>query len=109
MNIALLGLTVLMFVTYGHVSNNIEKYGNAGNLVARTIVLISGTFLGASSAFLFLESVADPTWAFGSGFVFGPLLAVSACFYMVAGIFFPLAQVRGLLRYTFRIRFNDDI
>lgn len=100
-------LLLLLVAIYSHVSNNIEKYGNSGNLLSRTIVLIFGLFFGAGGVFLFLKSVADPTWAFGSGFVLGPLLAVAATFYLVVGTFFPLEQVRGLLRYSFRQKPND--
>ena len=111
MNIALLRLTLLLvlFFLYSHVSNNVEKYGNSGNLVSRAIILILGLIFGAAGAYIFLENVAEPTWAFGSGFILGPLLAVAACVYLVVGALFPLQQVRGMLRYSFRHKLDDDI
>ena len=109
MSIALLGLLLVLLVLYAHVSNNVDRYGNSGNLVSRAIILISGLIFGAGGTFLFLENVDEPTWAFGSGFILGPLLAVAACFYLVVGTFFPLQQVRDLLRYSFRHKLNDDI
>jgi hypothetical protein len=110
-SIALLRLTLLLvlFFLYAHISNNVERYGNSGNLVSRAIILILGLIFGAGGAFLFLENVAEPTWAFGSGFLLGPLFAVAACIYLVVGTLFPLQQVRGLLRYSFRHKLDDDI
>ena len=98
-----------MLVLYAHVSNNIEKYGNSGNFVARAIILISGLVFGSGAAFVFLKNIADPSWAFGSGFLVGPLFAVAACIYLIVGALFPLQQVRGLLRYSFRHKLNDEI
>lgn len=109
MSILLLGVTLLLGTLYAHFSSNVEKYGNSGNLLSRTIVLFSGLVFGAGGTILLRNSIADPTWALGSGFVVGPLLAVAATVYLVVAIFFPLEQVRGLLRYSFRHKFNDDI
>lgn len=108
MSIGLLGLLIVLLLLYGHVSNNVEKYGNSGNLVSRTIILFWGLVFGAGGAFLFLKSVAEPTWAFGSGFIFGPLFAVAACVYLLVGTLCPLEVVRGLLRYSFRHKFGDE-
>ena len=109
MSIALLGLTLVLLILYAHVSINVERYANSGNLVSRAIILVMGLFMGAGGAFLFLESVAEPSWAFGAGFLIGPLLAVGAFFYLVVALFFPLQQVRGLLRYSFRHKLTDSI
>lgn len=109
MSIALLSVTIVLFSLYAHVSNNVERYATSGNLASRAIILISGLIFGAVGAILFLENVAEPTWAFGSGFVLGPLLAVAACVYLLVGALFPLQQVQGLLRYSFRHKLNDDI
>ena len=109
MSIAFLAVPIVMLVLYAHVSNNIEKYGNSGNFVARAIILISGLVFGSVAAFVFLKNIADPSWAFGSGFLVGPLFAVAACIYLIVGALFPLQQVRGLLRYSFRHKLNDEI
>ena len=109
MRIAFFAVPIMVLILYAHVSNNIERYGNSGNFIARTIILFSGLVFGSVAGFLFLKNVADPGWAFGSGFLVGPLLAVAACIYLVVGVFFPLQQVRGLLRYSFRHKLYDDI
>lgn len=105
----LLGLTTVLVALYSHVANNVEKYANSGNRVARAIILISGFIFGALGALLFFENVAEPTWAYGSGFLLGPLLAIAACIYLVVGALFPLQEVRALLKYSFRHKLNDDI
>ena len=109
MRILFLVVPIVMIVLYAHVSNNLEKYGNSGNFVARAIILVLGLIFGGGAAFLFLKNVAEPGWAFGSGFVVGPLLAVAACVYLIVGAFFPLQQVRSLLRYSFRHKLQDNI
>jgi len=109
MSIAFLGLPIVVLVLYAHVSNNVEKYANSGNFVTRIIILMSGLILGSVAAFVFLKNVAEPSWAFGSGFLLGPLLAIAACVYLVVGAFLPSQQVRGLLRYSFRHKLDDDI
>ena len=86
MAILSVALSILMVVLIRHVSDNIETYANAGSLVVRSIILL-----------------------LGSGFVLGPLLAVMACVYVIAALFFPLEQVRGLLRYSFRHKLHDNI
>ena len=109
MSIAFLVVPIVMLVLYAHVSNNIERYGNSGNFVARAIILISGLVFGSVAVFLLLKNIADPSWAFGSGFLVGPLFAVAACIYLIVGALFPLQQVRGLLRYSFRHKLSDEI
>ncbi len=109
MNIAFFVLPIVVLILYAHVSNNIERYVNSGNLVARSIILVTGIAVGGTAAFLFFKNIAEPSWAFGSGFLLSPLLAVAACVYLVVGALFPLQQVRGLLRYSFRHKLNDDI
>jgi len=111
MSIALIGLTLLLvlFFLYAHVSTHVEKYANSGNIVSRVIILVIGLAMGAGGAFLFLRSVAEPSWALGVGFLLGPLLAVGACFYLVVALFFPLQQVRDLVRYSFRHKLTDNI
>lgn len=68
-----------------------------------------GASSGAVGGFFFSKNIAEPSWLFGSGFVLGPLLAVMACVYVIAALFFPLEQVRGLLRYSFRHKLHDNI
>ena len=109
MSIALFGITLVLFILYAHVSNNVERYSNSGHLVTRTIVVVMGLIMGAVGAFLFLKNIADPTWGFSIGFLVGPLLAVGACVYLIVAFFFPLQQVRGLLRYSFRHKLTDSI
>lgn len=109
MSIVFLGLTVVLVLLYAHLSTNIEKYANSGNLASRAIILATGLTMAALGAFLLLENVAEPGRAFGMGFLINPLLAVGACVYLIVGFFFPLNQVQGLLRYSFRHRLTDDI
>jgi len=109
MDYSYIALTIVLVILYAHVSKNVEKYANAGNPVARSIVLICGLMFGALGAVFFIENVAEPSWAFGAGFVLGPMLGVGACVYIIVAIFFPLQQVRGLLRYSFRHKLNDNI
>lgn len=108
MGIKLLGLTIVLLILYAHVSNNVESYSKSGNVASRTIILVTGVIMGGIGAFLFLENITEPGWAFGIGFLFGPLLAVGACVYLVVAPFFPLQQVRGLLRYSFRLKLTDN-
>ena len=109
MTIAFLGLTVMLVVLYVHLSNNVEKYAGSGNLASRAIVITTGLAMGAVGALMFLGNVAEPGRAFGMVFLVGPLLAVGASVYLIVGLFFPLDQVRGLLRYSFRHKLTDDI
>ncbi len=109
MTVALLVVLLVLTALYGHVSNNVEKYANSGDMVCRMIVLLTGLVMGSGGAYLFLMNVSEPGWAFGIGFVLGPMFAVGAIFYLVVAIFFSLRQVQGLLRYTFRHRLTDKI
>lgn len=79
MSIAFLAVPIVMLLLCAHVWNNIERYGNSGNLVARSIILISGLLFASVASFLLLKDIAEPSWALGSGFPVGPLFAVAAC------------------------------
>ena len=109
MTLVLLVLLLVLTALYGHISNNVERFANAGNVVSRVVILVFGLVMGGGGAFLFLRNVSQPSWAFGSGFVIGPMLAVGATVYLVVALFFPLRQVQGLLRYSFRHKFTDKI
>ena len=109
MAILSVALSILMVVFIRHVSENVETYSNAGNLVVRSIIFLFGISSGTLGGFFFSRNVAEPSWLFGSGFVLGPLLAVMACVYVITALFFSLEQVRGLLRYSFRYKLNDNI
>ena len=109
MTLALLLSTLILVALYAHVSNNVDKYAASGNVVSRIIVLVSGLAMGGFGAFVFIQNVEEPSWAFGSGFVLGPMFAVASTIYVVVALFFPLQQVRGLLRYSFRHKLHDDI
>ncbi len=109
MTVALLVILLVLTALYGHVSNNVEKYANSGNAVSRMIVLLTGLVMGGGGAYLFSMNVSDPGWAFGIGFVLGPMFAVGATLYLVVALFFSLRQVQGLLQYTFRHKLTDKI
>ena len=109
MTVALLVLLVVLTALYGYISNNVERFANSGNLVSRIIVLVSGLVMGGGGTFLFLRNVSQPSWAFGSGFVIGPMLAVAATIYLVVALLFPLRHVQGLLRYSFRHKLTEEV
>ena len=109
MTLAPLVILLVLIALYGHVSNNVEKYANSGHAVSRIIVLLTGLVMGAGGTYLFLMNVSEPSRAFGIGFVLGPMFSVAATLYLVVGLFFPLQQVQGLLRYTFRHKLTDKI
>ena len=78
MAILSVALSILMVVFIRHVSENVETYSNAGNLVVRSIIFLFGISSGTLGGFFFSRNVAEPSWLFGSGFVLGPLLAEQA-------------------------------
>lgn len=109
MTVAPLVILLILIALYGHVSNNVEKYANSGEVVSRMVVSLTGLVMGGGGSYLFLMNVSEPSWGFSIGFVLGPMFAVAAIVYLVVGLFLPLQQVQGLLRYTFRHKLTDKI
>lgn len=103
------GLLILLAVLYAHISNNVEKYASAGNVLPRVIILGCGLSFGAASALFFFDSVAETSNHLRIGLLISPMLAVAALVYCVVALFMPNNLVRGLLHYSFRHKLTDDV
>ena len=102
--VALIALPVVLglLIYYGWQSGYLDKSEEKSALGSRLLLLVTGLVFCGGGLLFFLVTVEDPPKYLFSGFVLGPMLCLAGLFAVIVALFFPVDNVRGMLKHYFK-------